>query len=66
MSAALTSGVEILGEMEVRELVAYGILAVLFAGAAAGLLVYRNKVRWRKLRMAGSAKAKRRELQRRR
>lgn len=52
-------------ELEAREWIAYGILATLFVGAAAAALVYRRKAHWRRLRMAGSGEAKRRELQRR-
>ncbi|WP_423602350.1 hypothetical protein [Sphingomonas sp. MS122] len=55
-----------MADLEVREWIAYGMLATLFAGAAAAALVYRHKAHWRRLRMAGSARAKRRELQRRR
>lgn len=53
-------------ELEVREWIAYGMLASLFAGATVAVLVYRHKAHWRRLRMAGNGKAKRRELQRRR
>lgn len=53
-------------EFEARELVAYGILATLVAGAAGAVLIWRHKARWRKLRMAGNGAAKRRELRRRR
>jgi hypothetical protein len=55
-----------LGNFEVREWIAFGLLAAVFAGATAGILVYRHKAHWRKLRMAGSSRAKRRELARRR
>ena len=55
-----------MGEFEVREWIAFGILAALFTGATAAGLVYRQRAHWRKLRMAGSSEAKRRELRRRR
>jgi hypothetical protein len=53
-------------EFEAREWIAYGILAALVAGATGAALFYRQKARWRKLRMAGNGAAKRRELRRRR
>jgi hypothetical protein len=55
-----------LGDLEVREWIAFGIVAALFTGAAVAGLVYRQRAHWRKLRMAGSSEAKRRELQKRR
>jgi hypothetical protein len=55
-----------LGDFEVREWIAFGILAIFFAGAAAGGMLHRQRAHWRKLRMAGSSEAKRRELRRRR
>jgi hypothetical protein len=55
-----------LGEFEPREWIAFGIIATLFVGATAASLVYRQKARWRKLRMAGNAQAKKRELERQR
>lgn len=53
-------------EFEAREWIAYGMLVALVAGATGAALVYRQKARWRKLRMAGNSEAKRREYRRRR
>lgn len=53
-------------EFEPREWIAYGVLAILAAGAMGALLVYRHKARWHKLRMAGNGAAKRRENRKRR
>lgn len=55
-----------MGELELREWIAYGILAAIVTGGAIAALVYRQRAQWRKLRMAGNSEAKRRELQRRR
>lgn len=55
-----------MADLEAREWIAYGMLATLFIGAAAAALIYRQRAHWRKLRMVGNSKAKRRELQRRR
>lgn len=55
-----------MGELEVREWIAFGIVVALFTSAAVAGVVYRQRAHWRKLRMAGSSEAKRRELQKRR
>lgn len=50
--------------MEVRELIAYGLLGTLAVSAAIGYLIARRRAHWRRLRMAGSSIAKQRELRR--
>ena len=53
-------------DLEVREWIAYAILASLVVAAGIGVLIQRRRAYWRRERMAGSSAAKRRELERRR
>ena len=52
-------------ELEPREWVAYGLIAVLLVAGAVGGVIFERKRRWRKLRLAGDGSVKRRETQRR-
>jgi hypothetical protein len=52
-------------ELEIREWIAYGLIATMLVGGTIGAEIFRRKRRWRKLRLAGDGEVKRRDAQRR-
>ncbi len=55
-----------MGGLEVREWIAYGLIAVLLVAASGWGVAARKRQRVRKLRLAGDSAVKQAELQRRR
>lgn len=53
-------------DLEVRELIAYGLIAMVLVAASGWSLAAQRKRRIRKLRLAGNGAVKQAELQRRR
>lgn len=51
-------------ELETREWIAYGLIAVMLVAGAVSGAVLKRKRHWRKLRLAGDGEAKRRDTRR--